>query len=103
VETAVTVGVPIEDADDLAEVARAFEEPPTKLEAHPFDRAALAQVGWIVSTGGVPVLIAWIKSRTEKRKHMSINAFGIEASGYTMKELEPVLEMLCSELDLDIQ
>jgi hypothetical protein len=25
---------------------------------------------------------------------MSINAFGIEASGYTMKELEAVLEML---------
>ena len=92
-----TLGVPIEDADDLAEVMRAFEEPPTKLEAHPFDGAALAQVVGVIGTGGVPVLLAWIKSRTEKRKHMSISAFGIEANGYTMKELEPVLEMLTSD------
>lgn len=86
--------MPIEDADDLTRVIRAFVESPTTLETHPFDGAALAQVAAIVSSGGIPVLITWIKSRTDKRKHMSINAFGIEASGYTMKELEPVLEML---------
>ena len=92
-----TVGVPTEDAKDLEELLRAFEQTPTRLEAHPFDGAALAQVVGVLSTGGVPVLLAWIKSRTEKRKHLSISAFGIEASGYTMKELEPVLERLRSD------
>ena len=68
---------------DLTGVIQAFVESPTTLETHPFDGAALAQVAGIVSSGGIPVLITWITSRTDKRKHMSINAFGIEASGYT--------------------
>jgi hypothetical protein len=95
--TAVTVGVPIEDAPDLAELVPAFQEPPTELEAHPFDGAALAQLAGVLGSGGVPVLIAWIKSRTERRKHMSLNVLGVEATGYTIKELEPVLEMLRAE------
>lgn len=32
--------------------------------------------------------------RPEARKHMSISIGGIEATGYTAKELEPVLKML---------
>jgi hypothetical protein len=94
---AVTLGVPTIEADDLAHVSAVFAEPPARLEAHPFDGAALAQVAGIVSTGGIPVLIAWINARAEARKHMSISVNGVEATGYTINELQPVLDMLQNE------
>lgn len=100
-ETAVTVGVPVADADDLSDVTPVFADPPVALEAHPFDGAVFAQVAGVVTSAGVPVLLAWIKARTEKRKHMSISAYGVEATGYTVEELQPVLEMLKADSDAD--
>lgn len=92
--TAVVLGVPSDEAGDLASAAAAFAEPPTPLQSHPFDGAALAQIAGLVSAAGVPVLVAWINARAERRKHMSISAFGVEASGYTADELKPVLDLL---------
>lgn len=90
----VTVGVPVQDRGDLDEIRGAFDEPPVELESRPFDGAVFAQVVGVLGTGGASVLIAWIKARAEARQHMSISAHGIEATGYTAKELGPVLDLL---------
>jgi hypothetical protein len=93
-ESLVIVGVPLDEAGELEDLGSIFAEPPVMLEAHPFDGDTFAQAAGVLISGGVPVLIAWIKSRTERRKYMSISANGVDASGYTIDELAPVLEML---------
>lgn len=95
----IALRVPEADQSELESLASDLGESPEVSHVEPFDGDSLAQLFVLASSGAVPIIMQWIRSRAHARKFFKVVMNGVEYSGYTMKEVEGIRAALTAAED----
>jgi hypothetical protein len=89
----VAIGVELDHRGDLEDLVKALPKG-NVLEAHGLDGQAILTFVATLHAASIPVVIAWIRGRTQQRRNMFVVIDGHRFNGYTHDEVVRIIDAL---------
>lgn len=94
-----SVQVPLDEAASLRELLRHLDVHADTSQLHPFDGETVIQSVVALTGASIPVLRLWLRARVAERKTFRVVYDGTEYVGYTVDEVERLVEALKADVD----